>query len=643
MAHYIVYDKESGAVVFTHSSVSAEGKPVDLTNEAVLSILPLGMRSEPKRLAVLKVDGPLPRALYRVDPVTKQFLSFTSESTGQVSSASGSPSDSASHRLMTTGSFLTTEQLTTASPNAINSALSELFGPRSPELERYAFSYLRQARYCLLQQVANSDPKLAYVTAAGLTILHQATCSALRDELDGLVEAVADELGFSGDEDKNALGALLDRALTAEVADDDPADIVKRGREFRRLFEGPLFDGDISGRLGEALGKKKDDQAAKSGAADANPEGFDSPKVDLTVDEDSFRKNHVQYGRKVRTNYRYWAAWTCVEWPQFLYSGLPHLQPQLGDLGSGSPLACEIKDRVTGDDPELVEMPPSQPPAVKAASVMSGTFVTNKWEDRVRNYLPQENQIVFLTADPAALTPGKPAPTQDPMFFMYTCSLQIPSVGGYDWASLGKKLSDKVDGFDKQVLDRVVGILQGAQISGVSLDPIAKATSSVKDGLNAIVQQIIEWIIEQLNGLKFPPIVVSMSIQWVTDTYGEKVPQTTVCYFTTDKDGKKQPLSPPPKTPANYGSGIILTGESKAPGQAPSPTLANLVEGTPLKDGKKQDRKAPEYWVSPGATEAVHVFIPIVAASAGLFGLSAPGKYWVALRTEIRVVEVTFK
>ncbi len=144
-------------------------------------------------------------------------------------------------------------------------------------------------------------------------------------------------------------------------------------------------------------------------------------------------------------------------------------------------------------------------------------------------------------------------------------------MAGYDWASLGKKLSEKADGFDKQVLDRVVNILQGAQIDGVSLDPIAKASSSVKDGLNAIVQQIIEWVIDQLNGLKFPPIVVSMSVVWVKDPDGvvDKVPQTTVCYFTTDGDGKN----------------------SRCPSRLERPpimALADIIDGLPLKEGKKQ-------------------------------------------------------
>jgi hypothetical protein len=199
-------------------------------------------------------------------------------------------------------------------------------------------------------------------------------------------------------------------------------------------------------------------------------------------------------------------------------------------------------------------------------------------------------------------------------------------VAGYDWASLGKKLSEKVDGFDKQVLDRVVNILQGAQIGGVSLDPIAKASSSVKDGLNAIVQQIIEWVIDQLNGLKFPPIVVSMSVVWVKDPDGvvDKVPQTTVCYFTTDGDGKKQSLPLPPKTPANNGAGRHHRRSASEGGQETRPQGTGILGLS-------------------GCNGSSPCFCPAGRGQRHFFGLSDPGKYWVALRTEVRVVEVVFK
>jgi hypothetical protein len=105
-------------------------------------------------------------------------------------------------------------------------------------------------------------------------------------------------------------------------------------------------------------------------------------------------------------------------------------------------------------------------------------------------------------------------------------------------------------------------------------------------------------VIDQLNGLKFPPIVVSMSVVWVKDPDGvvDKVPQTTVCYFTTDGDGKNSRCPSRLKRP-------------------PTMALADIIDGLPLKEGKKQDRKVPEYWVSPGTTGAVHVFVPLVADS----------------------------
>ena len=70
--------------------------------------------------------------------------------------------------------------------------------------------------------------------------------------------------------------------------------------------------------------------------------------------------------------------------------------------------------------------------------------------------------------------------------------------------------------------------------------------------------------------------------------------------------------------------------------------MGQILDGLPWKNGAKQDYKEPMYWVSPGQTHAVHVFVPLVSGKTHLFGAVASGKYWLALRTEMRVVEVEF-
>lgn len=625
MAQYVVYNKDSGEIVFTHQVVAVGGQPAELSDEAVIGILPVEANLDPARLGVLRLNASLPSGRrVHVDPVTKQ-IAFSEEGISQTRSESEGGG--------TKRAFLTPEQLASASAATLNGAISQMFGRRSPSQERSSFTYLRNARYSLLNRIARADPKLAYLAAAGLTVLHQAACSALRDELDGLLDAVSPQIGLRDRKGAAILGKLLDDALAGESGDDDdPKVVTKRGIEFRRLYDSA--PGDISERLGRALAdegakpKPKAEEGFTEGGSEAAGDQFDSPRVKLPVDDDPFRRRHVQYGRRIARNHHYWAAWTCVEWPTFLYPSMGPSNPQ-GDLGPGFPLICQIEDSVTGDKPELAEFPPSKPPAVKATKdVFSLAPVFEKWDARVWNYVPSPSQIVFLTPEP--------------MFFCYIASLQIPGVGGYDWAKLGKQLSEKVTGVEQQVLDRVADMLQGAQIGGTSLSPLAKGTSTVKDVLNTIIQQIIEWVVSQLNGIKFPPVVVSSLVVWV-----QNVPETTVNYYTSTPDGVKTPLPPPPGTPAEptagggaaaAGGGIVISGESQRPDKTPSPTLAQIVDGLPAKDGKRQDYKEPiYYWVIPGKIHAVHAFVAISGNSV----FSDP-KYWLALRTEVRVVEVEF-
>jgi hypothetical protein len=612
MAHYLVYDAESGEIVLVHSVVAAEGPPPELSDADVLAILPAEAAGR-GRLAVLKTTTQLPSgARYRVDPTTKEIV--LSESRIASASAPAGPVP-----------FLTPEALDAASPDALVQALSGLFGKRSPEREIYAFSYLRQSRYALLKRIAARDAKLGYVVAAGMTVFHQAACSALRDMLDDFTDSIAPELGLGEENDVYALGTVLDDALFAEgEGGDDPSDIVARGRAFRRLYDHISHGEGLTDRLNRVLAEDappKPGGGAGATEAPAFGEEFDSPKIQLTNDPEPFRRRHLQHGRKVGRNHHYWALWTSVEWPKFLYAAQTF---GAGSVGPGFPLGCQTKENdVRPDSPELVEMPPAAPPAVKATDIMSGTPVSSVWQARVKNYVPPPNQVFF--------------PTSTPETFLYTSSLQIPGVAGYDWSALGKRLSDKVDGLDKNVLDRIVNILKGAQVEGFSLAPVANAASAGKDALNTIVQQIIEWVIDQLDGFKFPPTVVTMK---ATLLQNNPDPECEVHYFTTASNGEKQELPLPHGTAAN--SSIILQGESKAPGKIPSPTLGQILDGLPWKNGAKQDYKEPMYWVSPGQTHAVHVFVPLVSGKTHLFGAVASGKYWLALRTEMRVVEVEF-
>ncbi len=448
--------------------------------------------------------------------------------------------------------------------------------------DKSMFACLRRNEQAVVARLMSADEDAAYVAGRWYELRRMIACEAALEILPQMIEDVG-TVPELADVALDELRAHLEGVLRAETATARGYRLEDRIEAFADLADQVLADEDGGGRIKKALGigaAGVRGQFHPFHSDDEIQKIYETPRTKTRAVRDVFDRDHTANDAG-----KYWALWSTVEWPHFVND------PEM--------LYCkEMTARFLGDDPTLRELPGGYVQRDGDIKI-DGAYVGTWWDNRVYDYVPRIEQIHF---------PKQYAEE----VFIYTCALENPGVFKVDWEKVRKQLEEKLDKYLDGLGSRVTDMLKGASFQGLSLAPLAGGVGAAKDLIKTIVAEIIDVLSNELKGSRYPPIVVTHRTIWV-----RQEPWSTVTYAYSAPNGDKTPIPGPPDEPAGADA-VQWNGESKRP---PKPARNLMTVGG-----------APLYW-PPSDGNGGHVFIPMRYER---------GHYVVALRTEVRLIDVEF-